>query len=182
MDLTTIWLLLSVPCILVQTGDGYEERETSSSKEQMQLYLHRTLTDREKRARLPFSAAWKELIKTARPFKWQNTDGVDIKLYTKVGPLRDALEDFYSLGPRTVRMSDRGVSGRVENQIIRLLVPSKDGSGPARPVLSVLDSDEARLYYGVSNDNRVPRLITYQESPAETKALLRKWNRQFSRQ
>ena len=180
MDVSTLLVLMAVSCTAVQLGN--EERESSASGKQMYFYTHQGQTIREKRALSSFSLAWKALIKSPRPYIWPEKDGLVIKLYTKVGTWRNALDDFYSLGPATVRRGARGLSGRVGNQVVRLFAPTNDGRGPARPMLSVLDSEEARRYYGVSNTNRVPGAIAYQETPVEAKAQLRKWHRQFSGQ
>ena len=180
MGVSTLLLLVAVSCTAVQFGNGYEVRESSQSGKQMYLYTYQGQTIREKRAFSPFKSAWKALIKTTQPFKWPNSDGEVIKLFTKVGTWRNAQDDFYSFGPTKVRQGPHGLSGRVGNQIVRLFESTQNGEGPGRPMISVLDNEEASIFYGVSNTNRVPRVIAYQENHVEAKAQLRKWQKQFS--
>ena len=87
-----------------------------------------------------------------------------------------------SLRPHSVRLGNHEYNGVVGDQVVRLFKSTKDGNGASRPMLVVLDGEAARLFYGVGNKNRVPRVIAYQENTAGVEAQLRLWQRQFSKQ
>ena len=114
---------------------------------------------RHKRSSSAALRAWARLARTTQGFRWiKLKDGFKSKTYIKVGGLQDAMDDFISLKPTSVKNWGSELTGIAWDQGVKLRTPT------ARyPIL--------RLYFG-GKDNSL-RTITYVETPAQVPMALR---------
>ena len=73
--------------------------------------------NRQSRAFSPFSQAWKSLVKTTLGFTTDRRGARIVKIYIEVGTKADAIADFKSLRPTTIKqLPNEGFIGYVGNQ------------------------------------------------------------------
>lgn len=123
-----------------------------------------------KRATKAFLQAWKQLLKTTVGFSRYYTDvpgkgHVQGKIFFKVGSMDNAVQDFYSLGPKHVAQTPDAMKGVVGKQVVVLRT---DLSGKRLPVMAVNDGRKTAL-----------RSIYYVNTPAHAQAKLGELRKAF---
>ena len=183
MCLTTLLLLVLMPCIAAQLADDHQvdtgsyngdraitrldgERYTGKLEHDgFYILTQQRKGHRQKRGLISFLCAWRALLKTTLGSRVFVEHALKEKIFVKVGTLDNAVEDFYSLNPTRIIQDSHGLRGHVGNQIILL------DTHP--PTMFVLDGNRARDFFGVPRSNKISRGIAYFENPEDARKYLR---------